>query len=134
MSNPPNLFTGKECTDREMHELSDLQFSVEQKPWNYGISIYIGGRNYNLKPYPQADFYIVTGFVTEKHDITKHDSDFASPLSCTLASAQQLMDGLWKAGIRPNSKLVPSPVTLDAVQHHLADMRKIAYKFLELEE
>jgi hypothetical protein len=44
--------------------------------------------------------------------------------------AQTLMDDLWQAGLRP-SEGSGSAGSLAATERHLADMQKIAFKFLE---
>jgi hypothetical protein len=54
---------------------------------------------------------------------------------CQLSSeaGQLLMDDLWQAGLRP-SEGTGSAGAFKAVQNHLSDMRKIAFKFLKVEE
>lgn len=44
---------------------------------------------------------------------------------------QQFMDSLWACGIRPTE--IGTAGQLAATQYHLADMRKIAMKFLKVE-
>ena len=53
-------------------------------------------------------------------------------VSLTPESAQQLMDELWKCGLRPVEGK-GSAGSLAATESHLQDFRKIAFKFLELE-
>lgn len=48
-------------------------------------------------------------------------------------SAQKLIDDLWDAGLRP-SEGSGSAGAFKAVQDHLSDMRKIAFKFLKVED
>lgn len=44
--------------------------------------------------------------------------------------AQQLMDELWRCGLRPTEG-AGSAGQMAATERHLADMRKIAFKFIE---
>jgi hypothetical protein len=44
--------------------------------------------------------------------------------------AQELIDSLWQAGLRPTEG-TGSAGSLKATENHLADMRKIAFKLLE---
>ena len=43
--------------------------------------------------------------------------------------AHQLMDELWRAGVRPTE--VGSPGQLKAVENHLQDMRKLTFELLK---
>lgn len=48
----------------------------------------------------------------------------------TIQQAQELMNSLWEAGIQP-VQAKGSVGQLAAVQHHLDDMRSIAFKFID---
>lgn len=50
--------------------------------------------------------------------------------SLDLAAAQELMDSLWQCGLRP-SEGSGSAGALAATERHLADMRQIAFHFME---
>lgn len=52
-------------------------------------------------------------------------------LSLPWEGAQQLMDDLWHAGLRPSQARAGNDV-INAKDKHLEDMRMIAFKFLEL--
>lgn len=51
------------------------------------------------------------------------------PIEC----AQQLIDELWRCGLRP-SEGTGSAGSLAATERHLADMQKIAYSFLKIDK
>ena len=48
------------------------------------------------------------------------------------APAQQLMDDMWNAGIRPTNAQ-HSAELIDAMQGHIVDLRTIAFKGLKIE-
>lgn len=50
--------------------------------------------------------------------------------SLDLAGAQELIDSLWQCGLRP-SEGSGSAGALAATERHLADMRQIAFHFME---
>ena len=54
-----------------------------------------------------------------------------SSISLKREDAQELMDTLWQCGLRP-SEGTGSAGSLKATENHLADMRKITFKYLEL--
>lgn len=54
----------------------------------------------------------------------------ASTQSLDLAAAQELMDSLWQCGLRP-SEGSGSTGALAATERHLADLRQIAFHFME---
>lgn len=54
--------------------------------------------------------------------------DFADPfVRFTEQQAQQLMEGLWRAGFRPNNG-ESSVAHVDAMKYHLEDMRRLVFK------
>lgn len=50
-----------------------------------------------------------------------------------LEAAQQLMDDLWRAGIRPAHN-EHTAETVKALQDHTKDLRRVAFKLLKIEE
>lgn len=50
-----------------------------------------------------------------------------------LTAAQELMDDLWASGIRPTEG-AGTAGSMRATENHLADMRKIAFRALKLDE
>lgn len=61
--------------------------------------------------------------------------DGCAPNFCTLSKsqAQLLMDDLWNCGLRP-SEGTGSAGAMKAVQDHLADLKKILFKTLKVNE
>lgn len=65
-------------------------------------------------------------------ELQESDGEYAPPaLSLHRDDAQQLMDALWDAGLRP-SEGSGSAGSLAATERHLADMRAIAFGKLEI--
>ena len=61
------------------------------------------------------------------------DNAYIRPsLEIGIPAAQELMDDLWQAGLRP-SEGTGSAGSLKATENHLKDMRKILFKQLDLE-
>lgn len=54
-------------------------------------------------------------------------------MSLTMTAAQQLMDELWRCGIRPTEG-TGSAGSLAATERHLHDMQRIAFKLLHDEQ
>lgn len=77
------------------------------------------------------DGHVGRPLVMEPHD------DFTCISEPTLrlgtAEAQELMDDLWQAGLRP-SEGTGSAGSLAATERHLKDMRTIAFKQLKIDE
>ena len=61
-------------------------------------------------------------------DVEPHaiSMDHVPPLRLSYEDAQQLMDELFRIGIRPSDQ--GSPGQLAAVKYHLEDMRKLVFK------
>ena len=55
------------------------------------------------------------------------------PIRLSSAMAQRLLDQLWNIGLRPHNNKYGDEV-VKTMSNHLSDMRKIAFKFLKLEE
>ena len=71
-----------------------------------------------------------------KHLELEHVEEFTTPepaMRIDYASAQRMMDQLWLVGLRP-SEGTGSAGALSATEKHLADMRTIAFKALEIRE
>ena len=54
-------------------------------------------------------------------------------LELSLESAQALVDALWAAGITP-SQYSNQSAELKAVREHLADIKQVAFSFLDLKK
>jgi hypothetical protein len=67
--------------------------------------------------------------VVESLNLKEHELGAAEPPTLLMddESALELLQSLWDQGYRPNNYQDES-----AVKYHLEDMRKIAFKFLEL--
>jgi hypothetical protein len=60
------------------------------------------------------------------------NGDSVDPITITPQIAQELVDSLWEVGVRPYAAQ-GSAGQLSAVENHLSDMRRIAFKGLEME-
>lgn len=74
---------------------------------------------------------VVAELWLEEHAVEPGD---AAPIDCTLAiefdEAQQIMNALWQAGIRPKDG-AGSVAHAEAQKVHLDDMRSIAFRLLD---
>lgn len=74
------------------------------------------------------------GIVTNLTVMAVDESQYVEPsATMDIADAQELMDALWMAGLRP-SEGTGSAGALKAVQDHLSDMRRIAFGVLPLND
>lgn len=60
-------------------------------------------------------------------------SHFPPTVSLKTEEAQQLMDELWRCGVRPSDD-IGSTGQLSALQDHLKDMRQLVAAFMELKK
>ena len=101
------------------------RFYMELFPWSNAISLHMHQK-------------LPDGSVYRAHNLeyTQIKDDALAPLplmSISTADAQQLMDELWRVGLRP-SEGSGSAGSLKATENHLKDMRKIALNLLMLKE
>lgn len=105
----------------EFHSsLLDVEIRVEKAPWK--------------SRYMLAGFSKTPGGISVAQPLTmerQNDDSVTEPfVELTEKHAQQLMDDLFKCGIRP-SEGSGSAGMLKATQDHLADMRKISLDLLD---
>lgn len=95
--------------------MDDLQIRVDKNFAALGYSVYI--------------FEQTNGRISICEDIimrTLEEGQLANPkITLRESQAQQLMDDLWNAGIRPTSAKIHEG-TVEAINRHLEDMRKIS--------
>lgn len=102
-----------------------LEFMARKDDWNFGISLYAREVVFGVS---QA---IAKPFVLEQ---VEDGVLIAEPfIKLDIASAQQLMDELWRCGIKPTEG-TGSAGSLKATERHLEDMRKVAFKYLNISE
>ena len=96
-----------------------LELRAQSAPWNSGVQIVISDQD---------------GFPAVKIEYGTLDDGVEQPvpLSIGRTEAQVLMDDLWHCGYRPTEG-TGSAGSLMATEKHLADMRKIAFKQLDME-
>lgn len=100
-----------------------IEIAADSVRWGYGeIDIAMRG----IPPNPSSSLrYWVTGLEMEEYDIKdefKRDYLFRLDYSC----AQYLMDGLWRAGVRPSND-EGNEGALSATKSHLEDMRTLVF-------
>ena len=101
----------------------DIEFLVKHEHWNYGISLYARQLTEGVK---QAVAQPLV-FKDEPMDMyTPHPIITLSP-----DQAQSILDQLWGCGVRPSDGS-GSTGQLKATQDHLADMKKIVFKQLNI--
>lgn len=100
------------------HGDEGIQVRAQAAPWNRAIELLVRqGGSHGL--------YVVWHQEPEGKRV--------DPTLCLdLTAAQTLMDDLWNAGLRPTEGS-GSAGSLRSTEKHLADMRKIAFKGLDIE-
>ena len=81
--------------------------------------------------YIQTKDAVCTDVVMSAYDLA--DMHKPSPIKLSHAMTQRLFDQLWDHGFRPHNNKYGNEV-VNTMSNHLADMRKIAFKFLKLED
>jgi len=99
-----------------------LEIMARREDWDLGISLYA------------RQVTVGDGFVVAQPMVfEKHNPNLVSPpfLRLEIEAAQQFMDELWRVGLRPTEG-TGSAGSLKATERHLADMRTIAFKKLNI--
>ena len=107
--------------------IKDVKFAVHSNPARRAFEIFLVARNRDGKtviPKPVEFTEMANDF--EQIDPLIVVSDYEAD------ALNGLMDELWNAGFRPRGH--DGDASVNATKKHLADMRKIAFKFLEMEE
>ena len=99
-----------------------LEFFAENEHWYDGVKLSARQR------YGDSGWAHATKLTMEYVEAGTYAEPF---LTLEPASAQSLMDELWKCGFRPADG-TGSAGQLKATQDHLEDMRSIAFKALEV--
>lgn len=100
-------------------EDQNLQFRLIRGFNHFGIDMLIRGEDYVAKPlvFERAEQHV---YIEKTCSITDD-------------SAQQLMDELWRIGVRPSNG-EGNVGQIGAMKDHLEDMRKIAFAELEIKK
>jgi len=103
-------------------DIKPIEIMARREDWQNGISLYCRQVIEN-----------VSESIAQPVVFEKMDRGLLSPPFLTLGiqSAQNLMDELWQCGVRPTEG-TGSAGSLGAVEKHLSDMRKIAFKNLKI--
>lgn len=110
-------------TEKDLRELSQAEIHVERQLYRFGYAIHFLNKSQNK----MASFSIEW----KDFDISTH-VPVENVLEVQDTQAQQLMDALWKSGIRPSNE-VGSVGEKNALQSHLSDMRKIVGSKLKID-
>lgn len=105
--------------------VKDVRLLVSRRDWQLNFSFLLVARNIvdNGPLYAEIKF---------KHwDVNSGLDNPDKTFSMQPDEMQLLMNELWKIGMRPSGEL-DSIGQLNSLKSHLDDMRKIAFKFLEL--
>lgn len=99
-------------------------FFIERRPWDFDLGLYLTIRNGDGNRGIALPLQIK--MLTDEE--TMDAANTAMPMvSLRKDEAQQLMDELWRAGLRP-SEGSGSAGSLAATERHLADMRALVFK------
>ena len=99
-----------------MMNFDKTEIRVQKSPWSFGLEMLIRNGDAVVKD--------VTFEPVEKYTVVNPS------LTISPNIAQQLMDDLWTAGIRP-SEGTGSAGSLAATERHLKDMRDIVFQELK---
>lgn len=100
----------------------DDHVRAKAAPWAHGVEIAAFGRLQN------GD----TKVATIQWETISANSEMKPLLMIRREQAQVLMDDLWNAGIRPTEG-AGSAGAMRAAEHHIADLRRVAFKALGIE-
>ena len=100
----------------------ELYVAVDSTRWNF--QLYVRQANHPRTMYREA-----TGIQWAEPRAFGPDTIEPCPILMTLhhKEAQQLMDDLWRAGLRPNDIVVDDKGTIAAQEANLTDLRKIIF-------
>lgn len=102
-------------------DILPIEFMARREDWNYGVSIYMR----------QVIHGVGSRYAEKISMIERKPGELAEPmLNIDIQAAQQLMDELWKCGLRP-SEGTGSAGSLAATERHLKDMQSIAMGLLK---
>jgi len=106
-------------------DIHPLEFMARREEWDLGISLYA------RQVYEGHKTHVAQAMVMEEiEDGALHTVPF---IRIDIEQGQQLIDELWRCGLRP-SEGSGSTGMLKSTQDHLADMRTIVFKQLNLED
>jgi hypothetical protein len=97
--------------------MRDIRVFVDRKPWTDGFDFLIVERTQSGRVYAEVVM----------HEVAEGGEVFAPSFVLPTAAAQELIDGLWQAGLRP-SEGTGSAGALAATQKHLEDMRRLVFE------
>lgn len=97
-------------------------FYVERSPWNNYIRVCCSSHRYELG----GKAVRIVAKEPEWVEVEGGILDQPTMMKVSEAEAQQLMDALWSAGLRPTEGR-GSAGAMAAVQEHLADMRRLVF-------
>lgn len=100
----------------------DDRVRAKAAPWMNGVEIAAFGK------LPNGDTRVA---VVQWESIAECDA-MKPTFSIRMDQAQVLMDDLWNAGIRPTDGS-GSAGAMRAAEHHIADLRRVAFKALGIE-
>ena len=103
-------------------DIKPLEFMARREDWNYGISLFARQQTGGMGL-----------FVAKPLELTQHEKGLIiEPFArLEIEAAQQLMDELWRCGLRPTEG-TGSAGSLAATEKHLKDMQKIVFKQLKI--
>jgi hypothetical protein len=101
-------------------DILPIEVMVRRDEWNTGVSIYIHQRTV-------GEGYVVAAKAT----MIPHESGtmIEPMMRLEIQEAQQLMDELWRCGLRPTEG-TGSAGSLAATERHLKDMQTVAFGVL----
>ena len=99
-------------------------FFIERRPWDFDLGLYVTAKT--------SGGGLAIALPVQMKVLSGDEVEAAAGNACPVFDlrkdeAQQLMDELWRAGLRP-SEGTGSAGSLAATERHLADMRALVFK------
>jgi hypothetical protein len=97
------------------------------RPFSDAVEIYLADKQ-------PGRLTVISGLVATSYEYKEGETVQPSPaITINRESAVRLMDAFWNIGIRP-SQDAQSVGQLAAIEKHLKDMRRLAFKVLKVDE
>ena len=101
----------------------EIRIRVQRESWGPGLQVYVQGEQC------AKNIYLGAGFEVQKWASDNHTTEPYLP-GMDDNRAQELMDELWRCGVRPSDGR-RTDEAMGALGNHLEDMRKIAFRLFD---
>ena len=110
-------------------DIRNIEVWVYYSNWMRSLEMLLVGRPHIESP----DIYYATDITFERQSADEAGAHIEPLVHLSPHAAQKLMDDLWTCGLRPSDG-TDNLGQLQATQQHLADMRRLTFSRLRIEE